>query len=257
MTEQTIRSLAHAGAPSIAAPPFLAERIVALHHRSVRRRRLGASLALVGLVAGGTVAARWGGEGRFYEIYQPSESMTPTVGVREHLVADRELTPQRDDVVQLRLKNGVFTGLAINRVIGLPGDIIACPAGNDGYCHAWTRNGQPLDEPWVGRDRRDPADGFSAPGFFLGGSDRIVPFPAVTVTPGHAFVLGDNRDNSVDSRLSHPVLQELSAVEGVGVEVIGTDGRRRPIPGAPQHEVPGPGRNVDPAEGPPPANSSP
>lgn len=97
MIEQTLRQLAAAGAPSITASPFLAERVLALHHRSVRRRRrVGASLALVGLVAGGTVAARSEGQSRFYGIYTPSGSMAPTVSQEETLMADRTLTPERD-----------------------------------------------------------------------------------------------------------------------------------------------------------------
>ena len=110
MTEQTLRDLAAAGAPSVIAPPFLAERVLALRARTVRRRRrVGASLALAGLVAGGSVAARSGGEARFYEVYEPSGSMAPTVGVGEHLVADRTLPPQRDDVVELSFANGGTT----------------------------------------------------------------------------------------------------------------------------------------------------
>jgi len=71
------------------------------------------------------------------------------------------------------------------------------------------------------------------------------------------FVLGDNRDNAVDSRLSDPALQELSGIIGVGVQVIGKDRRHRAIPGAPQHDVPGPGGTVDPPAPLPPANSVP
>ncbi len=153
--------------------------------------------------------------------------------------------------MELSFANG-GTFLAVKRVIGLPGDVITCPASTDGYCHAWTRNGRPLSEPWIGRDRLyPPNDPTPLPGFFVDGGSRIVPFPAVTVTPEHVFLLGDNRDNAVDSRISKPVLQKLSAVKGVGVQVIGTDGHRRPIPGAPPHDVPGPGGTIDPPAAPP------
>lgn len=262
MTEQTLQALAAAGAPSIVAPPFLAEHVLTLHHRSVRRRRVGATLVLAGLVAGGAVAARGMEQARFYEVFQPSGSMAPTLGIGENLVADRTLTPERDDVVQLTGRNGSDSFLTVKRIIGLPGDVIACPAGEDGYCRAWTRNGEVLPEPWIGRDPSyDPTYGGSQtqvrPGEFVDRGDRIVPFPAVTVTAGHLFLLGDTRDNSVDSRNSDPPLQDLARVKGVGVQVVGTDGRRRGIPGAPQHDVPGPGGTVDAPSGPPPANNAP
>ena len=160
------------------------------------------------------------------------------------------------------MTNAGGTFSSVRRLIGLPGDVIACPAGTDGYCHAWTRDGAALSEPWVGRDPScDPTNGdhqaHAQPGFFVDHSDRIVPFPAVTVTPGHVFLLGDNRDNAVDSRMSTPVLQERAGIGGVDVEVVGTDGRHRAIPGAPRHEIPRAGENVDPPAGPPPAQSAP
>ncbi len=256
MTEQTLRALAVAGAPSVVASPGLAEQVLSLKRRSERRHRIGACLALVGLAAGGAVAARSTGPSRFYETAIPSGSMAPTLRIGERLVADRTLSPTHDDVVQLTMSNGGSQGLAVKRIIGMPGDVISCPPGADGYCHAWQRNDQVLAEPWIGRDVMSaPGDPETAPGFFVDAGDRIVPFPAVTVTPGHLFLLGDNRDNSVDSRISDPVLQELSGVVGVGVEVIGTDGTRRSISGAPAHEAPGAGRSTDPV-GPLPTSDS-
>jgi signal peptidase I len=253
--EKTLRDLAGAGAPTVAATPLLAERVLTLHARSARRRRIGASLALAGLVAGGAVAARSGGESRFFSVYEPSTSMEPTLAEGEHLIVDRTLTAARGDLVELELSSGSQT---VRRVIGLPGDVIACPAGDDGYCHGWTRNGAVLAEPYIGRDHGSPAPGdvTPGPGFFLApGSDSIVPYAAVTVSAGQLFELGDNRDNAVDSRLSG--LVALDGIDGVGVEVVGTDGRHRAIPGAPPHEVPGPGGTVDPPGAPPTGESAP
>ena len=168
MTEQTLRDLARAGAPSIVPPPLLAERVLALRSRSVRRQRVAVSLALTGLLTGGVVAARSAGHARFYDVYTPSSSMKPTLGIGENLVADRTLDPQRDDVVQLSVQNKGDAFLSVRRIIGLPGDVIACPATADGYCHSWSRNGKPLPEPWIGRDRLDPpGDPAPRPGFFL------------------------------------------------------------------------------------------
>ncbi len=256
MTEDTLRDLAAAGAPTVTAPALLAERVLALRQRSRRRRRRGASLVLAGLVAGGVVAARSGHGSRFYSVDEPSYSMAPTFVVDEHVVLDRTLTPSRGDLVELQVTNAGQRFESVRRVIGLPGDVIACPAGADGYCHGWTRNGQVLVEAYLGRDRGSPGATTAAPpGFFVGHSEDITPYAAVTVTAGHLFELADNRDLGVDSRMYG--LVSLSGLRGVGVEIIGADGRRRAIPGAPPHQVPGPGGSIDPPASPPGSGSQP
>lgn len=81
---------------------------------------------------------------------------------------------RRGDVVVFRpphRRDAVF----VKRVIGLPGDVVAIRAGRV-YL-----NGLPLPEPYLRRPWRDER-------------------PAVAVPAGMAFVLGDNRDFSNDSR---------------------------------------------------------
>ncbi len=223
--EATLRSLADAGAPSVRASDDLAGRVLRrARHRRGRRRTL--ALALAGLaVAGGTLAARSAAPNRFLSVYEPSGSMGSTVAEGEHLIVDRTLAPTHDDVVDMRYTAGGYRGTTIRRVVGLPGDVIACPAGPDGRCHGWTRNGMRLDEP------------------FTQGDDSQVVQP-VMVGPGQMYVLGDQRDNAVDSRLwDRPA--RLDDVIGVGVEVVDQHGRKRDVSGAPRHARPGQ-TNIDP-----------
>lgn len=236
MTETTLLALAEAGASSVTAPPSLAAKVLAARRRSTRRRRSGV-LALAGLVgAAAIVSARPNGNSRFFAAFVPSEGMAPTVNVEESLIADRELDPTYGDVVVIELAaDDGFRFRTIRRVIGLPGDVVGCPAGQDGRCTGWTRNGAVLHEPYAHNETGEP-------------------FGPIRVAPDGIFVLGDNRDRAIDSRQSPP--SSLSDVLGVGVEVRDANGRIRPILGAPPHTGPG-SRNIDPGEGRPTSRSRP
>jgi len=77
----------------------------------------------------------------------------------------------------------------IKRVIGLPGDVVACCDVNGKV----TVNGYPLDEPYVTDNA--PLDAPSGPR-----DCQSRRFDPVTVEPGQMFVMGDNRLVSRDSR---------------------------------------------------------
>jgi signal peptidase I len=136
----------------------------------------------------------------------PSRSMEPTLDVGDRVVVNRLAYRLGDPahgqvVVFLRptatgqdsprgplswARRAVAQGLGgtppgsedlIKRVVGLPGDVIE---GRDGYL--W-RNGRRVDEP------------------YLRTSTFTSEFKAVRVKPDHFWMMGDNREDSADSRV--------------------------------------------------------
>ncbi|WP_231887745.1 signal peptidase I [Thermodesulfatator autotrophicus] len=130
----------------------------------------------------------------------PSGSMIPTLLIGDHILVNKFIygvrnpitrevwikgrTPQRKEIIVFIFPENRKLDF-IKRVIGLPGDVIEV-RNKIVYI-----NGVPLDEPYV--QHTDP---------------RILPkevsprdnFGPVKVPPGHLFVMGDNRDQSYDSR---------------------------------------------------------
>lgn len=111
------------------------------------------------------------------QIYSiPSASMTPTLQAGDQIVVTRYFrgAPDRGHVIVFEAPNG--DELLVKRVIGVPGDLIDA---HDGRVRL---GGHSLREPYV---RRQAVSGA---------------FPAQIVAPGSYFVLGDNREESLDSR---------------------------------------------------------
>lgn len=146
----------------------------------------------------------------------PSGSMMPTLlqgdyifvkkfsyGLRVPVLESKFIetgSPQRGDVVVFRLPSEPSVNY-IKRVVGLPGDKIVYQN------HELTINGEPID---LGPDTESSAPG-SSPKFLedLDGREHAILITqpgnvardgTYTVEEGHYFMMGDNRDNSRDSR---------------------------------------------------------
>jgi signal peptidase I len=148
----------------------------------------------------------------------PTGSMENNIMVGDHMFVDKVgfpnggnnwasyVLPQRTvklgDIVAFRYPEDVRQTF-VKRVLGVPGDHIRL------VDKQVIRNGQKLDEPYVQHSSSaidDYRDNFpTAPdSFTLGGGrdmfSRNVHDREVIVPPGMLFMMGDNRDNSLDSR---------------------------------------------------------
>jgi signal peptidase I len=135
----------------------------------------------------------------------PSGSMEPTLHVGDRIIVDKLSYDlhgvDRGDIVVFSRPpaencGGPEVNDLVKRVIGLPGDVISVSGG-----HVYV-DGKRLDESWLPADEQ----GRTAPGPTGGTSNLASPYKV----PANAyFVMGDNRENSCDSRYWGPVTKSL------------------------------------------------
>lgn len=106
----------------------------------------------------------------------PSESMAPTLEVGDQIVVTRYVNAEPDRGHIVVFQSPVENELLVKRVVGLPGDLVDSRLGR------LRVGGYTLAEPYV---LHAAASGSIQP--------QVVPADSY-------FVLGDNRDDSVDSR---------------------------------------------------------
>ncbi len=137
--------------------------------------------------------------------YIPSGSMEPTLQVGDRIIVnklsyDLHGVDRGDIVVFSRPPSENCGGPEVNdlvkRVIGLPGDLISL---NGGYVYV---NGQRLDESWLPSIEQ----GHTEPGPTGDNTDLQQPYRVPT---NEYFVMGDNRQDSCDSRFWGPVPKSL------------------------------------------------
>ena len=150
-------------------------------------------LSLVLVVALTMAVRQWVMEPRWI----PSGSMAPTLQVRDLLVVDKlsprlGCDPEVGDVVVFQPPDALLamgydrSQMLIKRVVGLAGDRVAVHGGR------LERNGEALREPWTA-------------------TPMAYEQPEVTVPAHQLWVLGDNRNNSLDSHVWGPLPRDRVA----------------------------------------------
>src|SRR3989338_278093 len=132
-----------------------------------------------------------------YFLIQPflvrGASMEPTFYDHEYLIIDeisyRLREPKRGDVVVFRYPMNP-SEFFIKRVIGLPGETVQIEGGMVTVFNDEFPLGRVLDEPYLG-------------------SETTVGTRKAELNPNEYFMLGDNRDHSLDSRTFGPVRRDF------------------------------------------------
>lgn len=127
----------------------------------------------------------------------PSVSMQPTLEMGDRVLVNRLVyhfrSPERGDIIVFHPPNVESSEPFIKRVVAVAGDTVSVHGGL-----LWI-NGQAQEEP------------------YLKEASIVDDYPEITIAPGYVWAMGDNRNNSGDSRVFGPVKEDLILGEAFAV----------------------------------------
>ncbi|MBV1858314.1 MAG: signal peptidase I [Nannocystaceae bacterium] len=224
----------HAGIWGVVAGAWVVRIASALHaawvvrtgksHVGVRGQSLLGYLCFAAVSLGFGMLGRHGMETYAFESFSiPSESMLPMLRpgdsftVAKLLPRDREA--RRGDLVVFAPPSDPSVRF-IKRVLGLPGETLTFPAVQpptiDGIAMQWSPcpSESPRHQCWL--ETTPQGVQYEVYTMSLGRSQTDISAPvALEVPPGHVLLIGDNRQESADSRVFGPV--PLASIEGRAV----------------------------------------
>jgi len=180
--------------PAPAGPGGVASPVPEAKKRGTALRRLG---EVVVIVAAAFILALLIQQFIVKPYVIPSPSMEPTLVEGDRVLVNRLSyhfrAPERGDIIVFEPPGNEGSEPFIKRVVAVGGDTVSVHNGV-----LWI-NGEAQDEPYL---REYPI---------------LDDFPEVTIAPGHVWAMGDNRNNSGDSRVFGPVSED--AIIGVAFAI--------------------------------------
>lgn len=198
--------------PERQAPPGPQAQASPSRKRRTLRREILSWILTIAIAAGAALAIR---TYLFEPIRVDGESMTNTLHDQELMLVTKPEyiwgTPSRQDVIICRYPHR--SEYFVKRLIGLPGDTVQIAFDSDKRTNTVYVNGEALDEPYLTSEKNNS-------------NNAMAP---ITLEEDQYFVLGDNRDNSNDSRYVGPLSRNQIAGHVRFVFFPFTDGNARVI----------------------------